>query len=420
VTFTSPDVSVVICSYSDERWNDLTAAVASVQRQTVLPGEIIVVIDHNAHLLELAQRHMPCVVLIENRTAPGANGSRNLGIAAAKGAIVAFLDDDAIAASEWLEHLLTGFQHPQVLGVGGLAEPLWHQGHGRPRWLPEEFNWVLGCSYRGMPETTTGVRNVFSCNMAIRRVVWSTVGGFRHGIGHVGGQPRGDDETEFCIRVRQQWPEGTLLYEPGAKVYHHVPVRRATWRYFCSRCWLEGRSKALLSRIVGSRDGLASERVYTLRALPKGVARGIADAVLRSDEAGIARAAAIVVGLAITTAGFLAGSMTRGHSSAWAPYIDTLPLESGRCSRPAGDGFGGQRYPAIPDQLYATGLPDPNRWSEAAHPSEEGCFVANAQPPHTAILAQGDETGKPEGPFFPRHQPAAFWPDFCKMSTTGF
>jgi GT2 family glycosyltransferase len=316
VTPANPHVSVVICAYTEKRWEDICAAVASVRRQTITPEEIILVVDHNPLLAVQARRSLPGVRVVENQGRQGANGARNAGMTSARGSIVAFLDDDAVAAPDWLARLLEGFRDPQVLGIGGLAEPLWHAGQRRPAWFPEEFNWVVGCSYRGMPETTTRVRNVFSCNMAIRREVWAAVGGFRHGIGHIGGQPRGDDETEFCIRVRQRWPQRPLLYEPRARVSHHVPASRANWRYFCSRCWLEGRSKALLSRMVGARDGLATERTYTLRALPKGVMRGISDAILHGDMTGVRRAVAIISGLTITTAGFLTGSMLRGRHAA--------------------------------------------------------------------------------------------------------
>ena len=77
----------------------------------------------------------------------GISGARNSGIAAARGAIIAFLDDDAIAAPDWLEQLLAGYSSPNVLGVGGAIEPQW-QG-GRPRWFPPEFDWVVGCTYLG-------------------------------------------------------------------------------------------------------------------------------------------------------------------------------------------------------------------------------------------------------------------------------
>jgi hypothetical protein len=63
----------------------------------------------------------------------------------------------------------------------------------------------------------------------------------------------------------------------------------------------------MVSQLVGAHDGLSSERSYTLRVLPTGVLRGLADLVLRHDPAGPARAAAITAGLALTTAGYLIG-----------------------------------------------------------------------------------------------------------------
>jgi hypothetical protein len=85
-----------------------------------------------------------------------------------------------------------------------------------------------------------------------------------------------------------------------------VPAARARWGYFRSRCYNEGRSKALVARLVGAHDGLATERSYTLRTLPQGVAGGLADA-LGGDGAGLLRAGAIIAGLLITAAGYLAG-----------------------------------------------------------------------------------------------------------------
>jgi hypothetical protein len=61
---------------------------------------------------------------------------------------------------------------------------------------------------------------------------------------------------------------------------------------------------------VGSEDGLASERAYTRRVLPRAIGRGFSDAVARRDWAGLARAAAIMAGLTITAAGYLIGKLT--------------------------------------------------------------------------------------------------------------
>lgn len=310
-------VSVIICAYAEERWANLVAAIGSVREQCVPPPEIVVVVDHNPALLARARSRLPGVVTVENQQPRGLSGARNSGIAAARGAIIAFLDDDALAAPDWLERLGAWYGDPRVIGVGGAIEPLWTGG--RPGWFPEEFDWVVGCSYRGMPTETAPVRNVIGANMSFRREVFEVVGGFRSGIGRLGARPLGCEETEFCIRARQRWPRRVLLYEPRARVRHRVPAGRARWGYFRSRCYAEGLSKALVSRLVGAEDGLASERTYTSRTLPRGVARGIADTLLRRDPRGLARAGAIVAGLGLTTAGYLAGTATARCASHEVP-----------------------------------------------------------------------------------------------------
>lgn len=301
------DVSVIICAYTEDRWDDLVEAVESIKGQTVPPREIIVVVDHNTALLERAHRHIPGIVVMENAEKRGLSGARNSGIARVAGEVVAFMDEDATAEPDWLERLLHDYEDERVLGVGGAIEPLWLAG--RPAWFPDEFDWVVGCTYRGMPTATAPVRNLIGCNMSFRRSVFETVGGFRHGIGRVGTRPVGDEETEICIRASQRYPQGIFLYEPRARVHHRVPAARARCSYFRARCYAEGLSKALLSRLVGTQDGLASERTYTFRTLPRGVMRNIADTFRGRGLSGLSRAAAIVTGLAVTSAGYLAGTV---------------------------------------------------------------------------------------------------------------
>ncbi len=302
---TANDISVIICAYTEERWDDLIAAVESVKQQTLLPGEIIVVIDHNPTLLERVREHLSNVIVVENVETHGASGSRNSGLAVAKGRIIACLDDDAIATPDWLMFLCEGFADPQVLGVGGAITPLWKENE--PTWFPEEFYWVIGCTYRGMPQKVATIRNLIGANMAMRREVFDIVGGFRSDIGRIGAWPIGCEETELCIRAHQYWPKSVFLYLPQASVSQCVPRKRTQWRYFRSRCFAEGLSKAAVTRYVGVKDTLATERVYTLRTLPLGIVRGLTDALLHHDLFGLLRAGAIVIGLAITIAGYLVG-----------------------------------------------------------------------------------------------------------------
>jgi glucosyl-dolichyl phosphate glucuronosyltransferase len=296
--------SVVICAYTEGRWDDLVRSVESVERQTASALEVIVAVDHNDALLERVRAQLPDVVAVSNLEERGLSGARNSGLAAARGEVVAFLDDDAVAEPNWLECLAEGYSDSRVLGVGGAVVPLWVSG--RPKAFPAEFDWVVGCTYEGMPERTGYVRNFIGANMSLLREVFADIGGFRSGIGRVGTRPVGCEETELCIRALRRWPEGIILYEPRARVRHTVPAVRAGWRYFASRCYSEGLSKAMVARLWGSGDGLATERAYTLRTLPRGVARGFSDAA-RGDVSGLARSAAIVTGLSVTSAGYLVG-----------------------------------------------------------------------------------------------------------------
>lgn len=302
----APRVSAVICAFTEERWGDLQAAVASVRSQSRAPDEVIVVVDHNVELLGRASRGLDGVRVVANEHPRGLSGARNSGIEAAGGELIAFLDDDALAEPDWLSLLLEPYADRRVLGVGGAVAARWDEG--RPPGFPEEFDWVVGCSYRGLPERRSPVRNVIGANMSFRRDVLETVGGFRDGIGRVGRRPVGCEETELCLRAHAMFPDGVILYEPRARVLHRVPATRASWRYFGARCYSEGISKALVARHAGARRGLSSERAYALRTLPRGAKRDLRAAVRAQDLAGLARAAALVGGLMLTTAGFAAGT----------------------------------------------------------------------------------------------------------------
>jgi glucosyl-dolichyl phosphate glucuronosyltransferase len=303
-------VSVVICAYTERRWDDTLAAAASVSSQSYPAEELIVVVDHNRPLYERLKSALPDVMVVENREQQGLSGGRNTGIAAASGEVVAFLDDDAVADVDWLKFMIASYEEPGVVGVGGLTLPKWDTR--RPRWFPEQFDWVVGCTYVGMPDHRAPVRNLLGGNASFRREVFGQVGGFRSGIGRAQGKrPLGCEETEFCIRLTQQMPSAVLLFDNRAKIWHRVGAERARFAYYRSRCYAEGFSKAMVTRSVGASDGLSSERRYTTRTLPRGVVRGLGDA-LSGDAAGVGRASAIIAGLATVTAGYAVGVLSGG------------------------------------------------------------------------------------------------------------
>jgi GT2 family glycosyltransferase len=323
MTRVTRDVSVIICTYTETRWADLLVAVGSVRCQSVPVREIVIVVDHNPALLARVREQFADAIIVENQEPQGLSGARNSGVAIAKGALIAFLDDDAIAETNWVEKLGEGCENPEVLGTGTRVEPLWETD--QPAWFPEEFYWVVGCTYRGLPQTKAPIRNLSGGSMCLRREIFEAVGGFRTGIGRTTRRPLGCEETELCIRAGQHWPQKFFLYDPNIRIQHRIPASRARWAYFCARCYAEGQSKALVARYVGGEDGLASERTYTLKTLPQGVVRGLTDALFRHDPMGLARAAAIVAGLAFTTTGYCLQWISQQVSSRF-DRVDANPI----------------------------------------------------------------------------------------------
>jgi glucosyl-dolichyl phosphate glucuronosyltransferase len=304
------DISVIICAYTEDRWFEMLKAVESIRQQSVPAREIILVIDHNTALLQRSQTAIPDAIVIENNRPKGLSGARNSGLALAKGELIAFLDDDAIAEPDWLERLNDGCQRPNVLGTGGVVEPLWVRE--KPAWFPHEFYWVVGCSYQNQLCGVTEVRNPYGGCTCIRREVFEVIGGFHEKIGRVGNHPLGGEETELSIRATQHWPDKVFLCDPQARIHHHIQPARATWSYFFRRCYAEGISKAAITLLVGAKDSLASERTYTLLTLPKGVIRGLVAGLCGRDPSGFLRAGAIISGLIVTGIGY-----TVGHIALW-------------------------------------------------------------------------------------------------------
>ncbi|MFG2054497.1 glycosyltransferase [Micromonospora sp. NPDC048930] len=351
----APTVTVVVCVYTERRWAQIVRAVHSVLAQDLPAAQVVVVVDHNPALLERVHATFPELTVVPNAGPRGLSAARNTGLARATGEIVAFLDDDAEAEPDWLARLLPHYRDERVLAVGGHAVPAWEEE--RPRWLPPEFDWVVGCSFTGQPTEVAPVRNVIGCNMSFRRSILHRTTGFDPALGRVGRTPVGCEETELCIRIGHLEPDGVVLYEPAARVRHRVTVDRTTWRYFRQRCFSEGRSKAVVARLVGSDAGLATERTYTRRTLPAGVRRGLRQA-RAGDRAGLLRSGAIVAGLLVTAAGYVSAHALRASQAVGKPAprrrAGPAPIRVLTVELAAG-------VPAVPD----TGGPDGTRYGVA-------------------------------------------------------
>ncbi len=134
-----PSVSVLIPTY--ERAKTLKYVLEGLEKQTYRNFEIIIVLkpgqDETSSLLEAFQKKLRMKVVIQKQGSVAA--AYNLGLRAAKGEIIAFLDDDAIPSPDWMEtHIKTYERFENVGGVSGIAKSAKIQGNKRIVEIPEE------------------------------------------------------------------------------------------------------------------------------------------------------------------------------------------------------------------------------------------------------------------------------------------
>lgn len=313
MTQLGPVASVIVCAYTAERWSLTCDAIHSVRSQTVPCRELIVVVDYNESLRLRLLHAFPELVVIPNEFDQGLSGARNTGVKRATCDVIAFLDDDARADKTWLAALLAPYEDPAVVGVGGKVLPEW-TGLGPPTWLPDEFLWVVGCSYLGLPVCPADVRNPVGANMSFRLTIFERIGGFNAAVGRntLMVRPMGCEETEFGIRVHLAFPNGRIMYQPDAVVYHSVDASRATWKYFLARCFAEGLSKHRISRSVGTSAALTVERRYLARVVTRAAARELRRFVARPTRGPLGKLVALALGVIWTTCGYVSAAVTEG------------------------------------------------------------------------------------------------------------
>jgi glucosyl-dolichyl phosphate glucuronosyltransferase len=290
-------VTVVIACHTEKRWRSLLEAIRSAVEQRPAPAAVVVSVDHNPALSERLRASFPGITVVDNDGAPGASGARNAGARVASTPFVAFLDDDAIARPGWLAELLRPLEDASVVGTGGAVAPLWTTR--RPPWFPDEFAWVIGASYTGLPEEPAEIRNVWSENMAVRRAAFEAVGGFRAGFGKLGNRSRPED-TDLCIRMARN---GRWMYAPSAVVDHLVPADRETFSFFLARSFAEGRGKIEMAGQLAGERSLGAEGSFVTQTVPHGILSCLRSSAEERALGPLLRALALIIGTAAAGAG---------------------------------------------------------------------------------------------------------------------
>jgi O-antigen biosynthesis protein len=248
-----PAVSVVVCTYNGAA--TLGECLAQAGALNYPDFELIVVVDGGGDACaEIARAHGATVIETEHR---GLGHARNVGIDAARGEIVAFLDDDAFPDRDWLLFVADLLRR----GYGGV---------GGPNVPPDDDGFVAECvaAAPGGPihvlVSDSEAEHVPGCNMAFPKDVLRSIDGFDERFRVAG------DDVDLCWRLQKAGHR--LGFSPGAVVMHR---RRDSVRRYLRQQYGYGKAEALLERKWPDRYNRAgasrwSGRIYEAPAAATG------------------------------------------------------------------------------------------------------------------------------------------------------
>ena len=298
-------VSVVVCTHELERYDDFSEAVASVLGQRYEPVEVVIVVDGNERVAGRAREEFgdrPNVGVHCNETNRGVAASRTKGARLATGDVVAFIDDDAVAEPGWVAELVAAYDREDALAVGGRMTGEWLAG--RPRYLPDEFDWLVGVTHRGFAEAGEEVRNTFESNISFRRDVFLELGGFDPSLGPTAEEYRHSEGAELGIRLRDGYGRG-VVYAPDAVVRHKVFEKRTRLGWLLARAIEQGVSKRRLERLSGT--GVDEEFDHLSTLFTRDVPRRLRGLVRAPSVAGLAQFVMLFVLTGAVGVGYLYG-----------------------------------------------------------------------------------------------------------------
>jgi len=239
-------VSAVVCTHN--RATYLRRALASLAAQTLPADRYEIVVVDNASTdatRDLVTFELAGVARLRYLFEPqlGVSRARNAGWRAARAPLVAYLDDDAIAAPDWLARAVSSFAElePRPGCLGGPVIPIWEAP--RPAWLPDAllpFLTVLELD-QGPGPMPRG-KFLYGTNSVFPRARLAEIGGYPVGLGPIGSWHRSGEDTFVQKQLRERGLQ--LWYDPALRVQHFVPAERVSRRWVLRRLYLEGLSRA--------------------------------------------------------------------------------------------------------------------------------------------------------------------------------
>ena len=214
------DISIVVCTHN--RADLLADCVDSLLKQTIEKNRFeIIIVDNNStdNTEKIAKKliNSSDIKYLQEKTI-GYSAPRNCGWKTASGNIVAYIDDDEIATSDWLENIEKAFQigeKPDI--VGGIC--MLKYDVNPPDWFIESMGGTNINRQKGILNQRKDC--YLGCgNIAFKKEVLEKLNGFSNDFNMKNGFLMTGEDTDICLRAKNAGFQ--LFYDPDIKIYHRM------------------------------------------------------------------------------------------------------------------------------------------------------------------------------------------------------
>lgn len=255
-----PTVTVIVCTYN--RYRHLAPLLAKLEVQNVHFSFEIVIADNSddetAKAEFYSKTQLPAMARVLPSYPPGLSRARNVGLQAARGEYIAFIDDDTEPGPGWLGEIVAAFREfEDAAVVGGPISSIWP--FDRPGWIPTKFEGCLASLNLGEEPHRLQYGYVYGANMCFRADALRAIGGFREQLGRQGTAALLSNE-ELQVQDELKKRGYSICYAPKAGLCHHVHEERINRGWFRRRMSWQAVSDALMSGVLSD----AQEKVNSM------------------------------------------------------------------------------------------------------------------------------------------------------------
>lgn len=260
-----PSLTVCLCTHNRPAYvrdclAGLAGQTAGRKRFRILVVDSGSTPDVHQELAELVAAHANADMIMLDQ--PGVSLARNAGAKRCGTDYIAYIDDDAVPAPDWIEQIIAVIRaapRPPAV-IGGRVLPRWEAP--LPGWWPASLTGVLSIietEGRGEYRTAdlpSGLEP-YGVNITFDVVALLAAGGFGTSAGRQGTVLLSDEEVQLAWRLQDAGM--SARYDSRIVVHHSIQAPRLSPTWLLSRLYWQGASTVMTHRLLGHPNAVWRE-----------------------------------------------------------------------------------------------------------------------------------------------------------------